>query len=166
MPGHGRAFADSHHNLPVVEASLEELRAHDFRPFKALSDAPMAMTAHVVYTAIDRQQPATTSKKVIGEIIRGEIGFDGLLMSDDLSMQALSGDYAQRAQAVLAAGCDVVLHCNGLMEEMRAVVASASVLAGKSLERANRALRERGDKDDANETAIRAEFAAMFEAAA
>ncbi|MBO9708960.1 MAG: beta-N-acetylhexosaminidase [Caulobacter sp.] len=122
IPGHGRAMADSHLELPVVKAKLAELDARDFAPFRVLSDMPMAMTAHVVYTAIDRKNPATTSKKAIKKIIRESIGFDGLLMSDDLSMKALSGDFKQRAKASLAAGCDVVLHCNGDMAEMKAVM--------------------------------------------
>jgi beta-N-acetylhexosaminidase len=164
IPGHGRAFADSHHNLPVVEASLDELRAHDFPPFKALNDAPMAMTAHVVYTAFDRDRPATTSSRAITQIIRGEIGFDGLLMSDDVSMKARSGDFAARTEAILAAGCDVVLHCNGVMEEMRAVAGAVPVLAGEALRRAERAVAGLSADDDADEDAIRAEFAAMFEA--
>jgi beta-N-acetylhexosaminidase len=166
IPGHGRAFADSHHNLPVVDASLEELRAHDFPPFKALADAPMAMTAHVVYTAIDPERPATTSPKVIAEIVRGEIGFDGLLVSDDTSMKALSGDFAARTDAILAAGCDVVLHCNGVMDEMQAVAARAPALSGRALERASRALQGLARRDDADEIEIRAEFSAIFEAVA
>jgi beta-N-acetylhexosaminidase len=140
IPGHGRAHADSHLSLPVVEASLAELDAIDFAPFKGLSDMPMAMTAHVVYTAIDRRRPATTSSKAIREVIRGAIGFGGLLMSDDLSMKALSGDFAERARASLAAGCDVVLHCNGDMAEMRAVMAGTKVLAGRAKARAAAAL--------------------------
>ncbi len=164
IPGHGRACADSHHDLPVVEASLDELRAHDFPPFKALADAPMAMTAHVVYTAIDAERPATTSPVAIADIIRGELGFDGLLMSDDVSMKALSGDFASRTQAILAAGCDVVLHCNGLMEEMRAVAGAAPALSGEALRRAHRAVAGLGADDGASEDEIRAEFAAMFEA--
>ena len=166
IPGHGRAFADSHHNLPVVEVSLDELRAHDFPPFKALSDAPMAMTAHVVYTAIDPDRPATTSPKAVEEIIRGEIGFDGLLMSDDVSMNALSGDFAARTDAILAAGCDVVLHCNGVMDEMQAVVARVPALSGRALERAGKALEGLSRRDDAVEADIRAEFSAIFEAVA
>ena len=122
IPGHGRAMSDSHLELPVVKAKLAELEARDFAPFRVLSDMPMAMTAHVVYTAIDRKRPATTSKKAIKQVIRGAIGFDGLLMSDDLSMKALSGDFRQRAKDSLAAGCDVVLHCNGDMDEMKAVM--------------------------------------------
>lgn len=164
IPGHGRAFADSHHDLPVVDASLDALRAHDFPPFKALNDAPMAMTAHVVYTAIDAGRPATTSPRAIADVIRGEIGFDGLLMSDDVSMKALSGDFPSRTQAILAAGCDVVLHCNGVMEEMRAVAGVAPVLSGGALRRAGRAVEGLRANDGAAEDAIRAEFAAMFEA--
>jgi len=166
IPGHGRAFADSHHNLPVVDASLEELRAHDFPPFAALADAPMAMTAHVVYTAIDPDRPATTSPRAIADIIRGALGFDGLLMSDDVSMNALSGDFAARTDAILAAGCDVVLHCNGDMGEMRAVTARTPVLTGRAAERATRALEGLGRCDDAVEQQLRNEFAAMFEAVA
>ncbi|MBE0692810.1 MAG: glycoside hydrolase family 3 protein, partial [Aquamicrobium sp.] len=166
IPGHGRAFADSHHALPVVDASLDALRSHDFPPFRALADAPMAMTAHVVYTAIDAERPATTSPKAIAEIVRGEIGFDGLLMSDDVSMKALSGDFASRTQAIVAAGCDVVLHCNGLMDEMRAVAGAAPVLSGEALRRAGRALAGLGAVDGAGEDETRAEFAAMFEAVA
>ncbi|MEX0406585.1 beta-N-acetylhexosaminidase [Aquibium sp. LZ166] len=166
IPGHGRAFSDSHLALPVVDAGLEELRARDFAPFQALSDLPMAMTAHVVYTALDPDNPATTSPKVISEIIRGEIGFDGLLMSDDVSMKALSGDFRQKTRAILAAGCDVVLHCNGAMDEMRAVAGEATVLAGAALERAGRALSLLGRDDGAEEQALREEFAALFEAVA
>ena len=140
IPGHGRAGADSHLALPRVDASLDDLTTIDFAPFRVLSDMPMAMTAHVVYTAIDRLRPATTSRKVIGRTIRGAIGFDGLLMSDDLSMKALSGDFTERARAALAAGCDVVLHCNGDMAEMTAVVAGTGELVGRSRARAAAAL--------------------------
>jgi len=140
IPGHGRAGADSHMALPVVEAAYAELDARDFAPFRVLSDMPMAMTAHVVYTAVDRKRPATTSKAAISRVIRGAIGFDGLLMSDDLSMKALSGDFAERARASLAAGCDVVLHCNGDMDEMQGVVAGTRALAGRAGQRARAAL--------------------------
>ena len=140
IPGHGRAAADSHKALPVVEASLAELEALDFAPFRALADMPMAMTAHLVYTAIDPTAPATTSPRVIGDIIRGAIGFQGLLMSDDISMKALSGDLAGLTRAALAAGCDVILHCNGDMAEMRAVVAGSAPLAGQAEIRAAAAL--------------------------
>ena len=140
IPGHGRARADSHEELPVVDAPLATLRRHDFLPFAALADAPMAMTAHVVYSAIDAANPATTSRTVIADIIRGEIGFDGLLMSDDLAMRALTGPLPARAEAALAAGCDVVLHCSGELEEMRAVAAVCPALSGKSLARARAAV--------------------------
>ena len=140
IPGHGRAKADSHHELPVVEALYEDLDAVDFAPFRVLSDMPMAMTAHVIYAAIDSKRPATTSKKAIRKVIREAIGFDGLLMSDDLSMKALDGTFTERAHAALAAGCDVVLHCNGDMAEMKAVVAGCRTLAGRAKRRADIAL--------------------------
>jgi beta-N-acetylhexosaminidase len=140
IPGHGRAFSDSHKALPVVDASLDELRAHDFPPFRALNAMPMAMTAHVVFTAIDPERPATTSPIVIEHIIRGEIGYDGLIMSDDVSMQALSGDFGVRTESIFAAGCDVVLHCNGVMDEMLSVAACTPLLAGRAAERATEAL--------------------------
>ncbi|WP_454715186.1 beta-N-acetylhexosaminidase [Caulobacter segnis] len=136
IPGHGRALSDSHLELPVVKAKLLELEIRDFAPFRVLSDMPMAMTAHVVYTAIDRKNPATTSKKAIKKIIRESIGFDGLLMSDDLSMKALSGDFKQRAKDSLAAGCDVVLHCNGDMAEMKAVMSGVGKLGKEARRRA------------------------------
>ena len=135
IPGHGRAMSDSHLELPVVKARLAELDARDFAPFRVLSDMPMAMTAHVVYTAIDRKRPATTSKKAIKKIIRESLGFDGLLMSDDLSMKALSGDFRQRAKDSLSAGCDVVLHCNGDMAEMKAVMSGVGGLSKEARRR-------------------------------
>ena len=140
IPGHGRAGVDSHQSLPIVEAPLEHLRAQDFAPFRMLADLPLAMTAHVVYSAIDPAEPATTSSKVIEEIIRGDIGFDGLLMSDDLSMQALAGDLASRTRDSFRAGCDVVLHCNGKMDEMIAVASETSALEGESARRAKAAM--------------------------
>jgi len=166
IPGHGRAFADTHFELPTVDTPLSELRAHDFAPFKALNHLPMAMTAHVVYSAIDPNNPATTSAKVVNEIIRGEIGFDGLLMSDDTSMKALSGDFPTKAAAILAAGCDLVLHCNGVFEEMSGIASRTTALTGKSLDRAERALTYIRDRDRADETEIRAEFATYFDAVA
>ena len=141
IPGHGRARVDSHVGLPVVEASRSELEAVDFPPFAAFSDVPMAMSAHVVYTAYDRDNPATLSKKVISKVIRGLIGFDGLLMTDDLSMKALSGSLTEKIQRALAAGCDMVLHCNGILDEMREVAAAAGPLKGKAAGRARTALR-------------------------
>jgi beta-N-acetylhexosaminidase len=166
IPGHGRAFSDTHFELPTVDTPIEQLRVHDFAPFKALKDLPMAMTAHVVYSAIDPKNPATTSAKVVEEIVRGEIGFDGLLMSDDTSMKALSGDFPEKAEAILAAGCDIVLHCNGVMEEMKGIVSQAKPLTGKSLERANRALSAITMRDVEQEQMVRAEFATYFEAVA
>src|ERR1700761_5343205 len=140
IPGHGRAGADSHLALPRVDAEAEELSASDFVTFRSLDLCPMAMTAHVVYESIDPQRPATTSPKVIRDVIRGEIGFNGLLMSDDLSMQALDGPLDVRARAALFAGCDVVLHCNGDMDEMRLVATEAKMLDGVPLKRAESAL--------------------------
>ncbi|RJT28100.1 beta-N-acetylhexosaminidase [Mesorhizobium waimense] len=166
IPGHGRAFADTHFELPTVDTPMDELRRHDFAPFKALNHLPMAMTAHVVYSAIDPSNPATTSGKVVNDIIRGDIGFDGLLMSDDTSMKALSGDFPTKAAAILAAGCDLVLHCNGVFEEMSGIASRTTGLQGKSLERAEQALTYIKDRDAAEETAIRAEFATYFDAVA
>jgi beta-N-acetylhexosaminidase len=166
IPGHGRAVADSHLELPKLDTPLAELRRHDFVPFKALADLPMAMTAHVVYNAIDPGAPATTSAKVIAEIVRGEIGFDGLLISDDSSMKALSGDFPDKAAAILAAGCDIVLHCNGVMQEMRGIVSRTVPLAGKSLARADRALTYINKRDAVSEADARSEFASFFDAVA
>jgi len=140
IPGHGRAAVDSHLELPIVEASLAELEARDFAPFAALRDLPMAMTAHVVYRAIDPDRPATTSPTVVERVIRGAIGFDGLLITDDLSMKALGGPLGGRAAAAYAAGVDVALHCNGDLAEARAVAQVAPELTGKALERARAAL--------------------------
>ncbi len=140
IPGHGRAFADSHLQLPVVETPRAELEAHDFAPFRALADMPLAMTAHVVYTALDPERPATTSPVVIGEVIRAGIGYDGLVMSDDLSMKALQGSFRERAEASFAAGCDMALHCNGDMDEMAAVSEGAPALDGEAFRRAEAAL--------------------------
>ena len=138
IPGHGRARVDSHDRLPRVDAAREELEAVDFAPFQALADLPMAMTAHVLYAALDDERPATTSPTVIAECIRGRIGFDGLLMSDDISMRALSGDVATRCRAALRAGCDVVLHCNGDFEIMQAVSGAVGPLRDAALARAER----------------------------
>jgi beta-N-acetylhexosaminidase len=121
--------------LPVVDASRKELK-HDFAPFAALRDLPMAMSAHLLYTTIDPRRPATASPIVVAEIMRGEIGFDGLILSDDLSMKALSGSFEERAAAVIEAGLDIVLHCNGTMEEARAVASATPALSGASLRRA------------------------------
>ncbi len=164
IPGHGRSKADSHAGLPVVDASLAALRARDFAPFRINSDMPMGMTAHLVYSAIDAKQPGTMSRKVIAGVIRGEIGFDGLLISDDLSMKALNGDFDARARASLAAGCDVVLHCNGSMDEMRAVADGAKPLAGAALRRAKAAMaRLPATLEPLDVEAAHARFAAAFE---
>ncbi|MBR0555813.1 beta-N-acetylhexosaminidase [Ciceribacter sp. L1K23] len=165
VPGHGRGMADSHHELPVVTATLEDLEAHDFVPFRRMADALMAMSAHIVFTAIDPERPATTSPKVIQEIIRGSIGFNGLLMSDDVSMNALKGTIGERARAIATGGCDVVLHCNGVMEEMRAVAAEVGPLAGASLERARAVEAALERSEPADEAVIRAEFDEMGAAA-
>jgi beta-N-acetylhexosaminidase len=140
IPGHGRAFSDSHLELPVVDAPRDELERVDFAPFAALSDIPMAMTAHVVYSALDPDNCCTLSPTVIGDVIRGQIGFDGLIMSDDLSMKALKGEFRQRGERAIAAGCDVLLHCNGSMAEMQEVASAAGTLAGQAQRRATRAL--------------------------
>lgn len=140
MPGHGRAMVDSHKILPRVPNSIEELSATDFVTFRSLNHCPMAMTAHVVYETIDPQRPATTSPKIVRDIIRGEIGFDGVLLSDDLSMEALSGSLSGRTKAALFAGCDFALHCNGAMAEMQQVAMEAKPVEDVVLKRANLAL--------------------------
>jgi beta-N-acetylhexosaminidase len=147
IPGHGRAQVDSHLELPVVDASRAELEATDFAPFRALSDLPLAMTAHVVYAAIDPGAPASTSAIVTRDVIRAHIGFDGLLMSDDLSMRALAGPVRERAAAVVRAGSDIALHCNGSLPEMEAAAAGAGRLEGRALQRLERATALLGRND-------------------
>jgi beta-N-acetylhexosaminidase len=166
MPGHGRAQSDSHHHLPKVAASLDELRAHDFRPFRHMSDMPMAMTAHVVFEALDKGNPATTSRKVFRRIIRGEIAYDGLVMTDDLSMKALSGDFADRAQAAYNAGCDIILHCNGVMDEMARVAEAARPLSGAAKRRAKAALARISHEPEPLDRAMLADDIARILAAA
>jgi beta-N-acetylhexosaminidase len=139
MPGHGRALVDSHKELPVVTASAQELET-DLEPFERLASAPMGMTAHVVYTTWDAERPASLSPTVIRAVIRERIGFDGWLMSDDLGMEALKGDFASRAAGVVAAGCDVALHCSGIMDEMVAVASAVPPMSGKGEERLARAM--------------------------
>lgn len=160
IPGHGRATSDSHVALPKVDAALPVLAVSDFVPFEALADLPIAMTAHIVFQAIDRHNAATVSRVLIRDIIRGRIGFDGLLVSDDVSMHALSGDYADRATAIRDAGCDLVLHCNGRTEEMRRIGETVPALEGKPLERAVRALRFRHPPQPFDRDSGRAEFLA------
>jgi beta-N-acetylhexosaminidase len=135
VPGHGRSMVDSHLSLPVVEASRAELEASDFRPFKALARYPWAMTAHILYRALDPNRPATMSRRIVEEIIRGHIGFDGVLVGDDLSMEALSGTIGERAAATLAAGCDLALHCNGRMAEMEAVAEASGRIGAATARR-------------------------------
>ena len=147
IPGHGRALVDSHKELPVVTASAEDLES-DLEPFERLSTAPMGMTAHVVYTAWDPDHPATLSPTVIGDIIRGRIGFDGFLMSDDLGMEALQGDFGTRALGVVKAGCDVALHCSGKMDEMEAVAGSVPPLSADGEARLARAMATTLTDDD------------------
>lgn len=147
IPGHGRAMCDSHKELPVVDASEEEL-AVDLEPFERLNRAPMGMMAHVVYTAWDRERPASQSPTVIREIVRGRIGFDGWLMSDDLGMEALEGDCGERAAGIIEAGCDVALHCSGKIDEMIAVAGAVSAISDESEARLGRAMQTiAGDED-------------------
>src|SRR6202048_1746672 len=145
IPGHGRATADTHFRLPEVDTPKAELERTDFAAFQPLADLPMAMTAHVVFSALDPTQPATTSATIIQQVIRGVIGFQGLLMSDDVSMNALAGSIAERTRAIFAAGCDVVLHCNGKLDEMREVAAETPELAGLWFGRARRGPGSRKD---------------------
>jgi len=154
LPGHGRGVVDSHHALPVVDAPLEALAARDFRPFGALADLPWGMTAHVLYTALDPDRPATLSPRVIGEVVRGLIGFDGLLVSDDLSMGALAGPLAERASAAVAAGCDLALHCTGDLAEMAAVAAAVPILSAAGRRRLARALAWPGESAGRSAAAV------------
>ena len=147
IPGHGRALVDSHKELPVVTASAEELDI-DLAPFERLAKAPMGMMAHVVYTAWDPDHPSSMSETVIRDIVRGRIGFGGLLMSDDLGMEALQGDMGSRAAGVVAAGCDLALHCSGKMDEMVAVAAAVPPLSPEGVERLDRAMASVRDDDD------------------
>jgi beta-N-acetylhexosaminidase len=158
IPGHGRATADTHFRLPEVDTSKAELERTDFAAFRPLADLPMAMTAHVVFSGLDPVQPATTSATIIEQVIRGLIGFQGLLMSDDVSMNALAGSIAERTRAIFTAGCDMVLHCNGKLDEMREVAAETPELSGKALERARRALASRGVPQPFDRLAARVEL--------
>src|ERR1700732_2419191 len=158
IPAHGRATADTHFRLPQVDTPKTELERTDFAAFQPLADLPMAMTAHVVFSALDPTQPATTSATIIQQVIRGVIGFHGLLMSDDVSMNALAGSIAQRTRAIVAAGCDVVLHCNGKLDEMRAVASETPLLSGMAGERAKRARASRKPPQPFDRKAARAEL--------
>jgi beta-N-acetylhexosaminidase len=166
IPGHGRASADTHFRLPEVVTSKTELERTDFAAFQALADLPMAMTAHVVFSALDPAHPATTSATIVHQVIRGVIGFQGLLMSDDVSMNALSGSIAERTRALFAAGCDIALHCNGKLDEMREVARETPELSGKALERARRALASRTVPQAFDRLRARAEPEALVDRAA
>ncbi|WP_338700859.1 beta-N-acetylhexosaminidase [Bradyrhizobium sp. 26S5] len=163
IPGHGRATADSHFRLPTVDTAKGELERSDFAAFQPLADLPMAMTAHVVFSALDPAQPATTSATIIEQVIRGLIGFQGLLMSDDVSMNALAGSIAERTRASVSAGCDVVLHCNGNIDEMREVARESPELTGKALERAEATLAARKQPQPLDRQAARAELDALLD---
>jgi len=163
IPGHGRATADSHFRLPTVGTSREELEKTDCAAFQPLADLPMAMTAHVVFSALDPAHPATTSATIIRQVIRGVIGFQGLLMSDDVSMNALAGSIAERACAIVNAGCDMVLHCNGKLDEMRDVARETPELAGEALDRARRGLASRRAPEPFDRQAARAELETLMD---
>jgi beta-N-acetylhexosaminidase len=163
IPGHGRATADSHFRLPTVDTPRSELERTDFAAFVPLADLPMAMTAHVVFCTLDPAQPATTSATIIQQVIRGGIGFQGLLMSDDVSMNALAGSIAERTRAIVGAGCDIVLHCNGKLDEMREVASQTPELSGKALERAVKALASRQAPQPFDRRAARAELDALLQ---
>jgi len=162
LPGHGRATADSHHRLPTVDTDRETLESTDFAAFRPLAGLPLGMTAHVVFSSIDPVAPATTSVKMVRDVIRGFIGFQGLLMSDDISMGALSGTLAERSTAALAAGCDVVLHCNGDLAEMSAVAGAVPEMQGDAAERADKALAQRSAPEEFDVKQARAIFARMI----
>lgn len=167
IPGHGRATADSHLELPVVDADAASLARTDFLPFRLLRDMPMAMTAHILYTALDADKPASLSAAIIGQVIRAGIGFDGLLVSDDVSMKALRGPIGERCRALFAAGCDMALHCNGDLAEMEEVAAAAPELAGAAKARAEAALARLGEPDGpVDEAAACARLAALLAGAA
>ena len=164
IPGHGRGTADSHAKLPVVNTERAVLDKTDFAAFRPLASLPMGMTAHVVFTALDPIEPATVSATIVRDVIRDSIGFKGLLMSDDISMGALSGSIAERARAAIAAGCDVVLHCNGDMNEMQAVAAAVPRLAGEALGRAEAALASKKPPASIDLAASRTAFLALLNA--
>jgi beta-N-acetylhexosaminidase len=165
IPGHGRATADTHFRLPLVDTPRAELERTDFAAFQALADLPMAMTAHVVFSALDPAHPATTSATIVAQVIRGVIGFQGLLMSDDVSMNALAGSIAERTRAIFSAGCDVVLHCNGKLDEMADVARNTPELSGEALQRAKRALASRKASQPFDRIRARAELDALTERA-
>jgi beta-N-acetylhexosaminidase len=162
IPGHGRARVDSHHACPRVETGFEELARTDFAPFRALAAMPWAMTAHIVYSAIDPSAPATLSSRLVAEVIRSQIGFDGVLVSDDLSMRALGGRLGERTRQALAAGCDLALHCNGDLGEMAEVVKASRPISPLTAARLRRG--ERMRRASAANGFDRAEAEAQFDA--
>ena len=162
IPGHGRAEVDSHFELPVVKADRQALE-NDFEPFRHLADLPIGMTAHVIYSVLDAERPATISPIIIDTVIRGAIGFDGLLLTDDLSMRALHGNLGERASAALAAGCDIALHCNGKLDEAAEVAEVAPALAGKAERRAMDALARLRSPADFDIETGRTRLAAAFQ---
>jgi beta-N-acetylhexosaminidase len=165
IPGHGRARVDSHYACPVVESGHQELSRTDFAPFRALAAMPWAMTAHIVYRAIDPAAPATLSRRVIGEIVRGEIGFDGVLVSDDLSMRALGGSLGERTRRALDAGCDLVLHCNGDPAEMEEIAAAASQVSPEAAARLARGEAMRQAPAEFDRPELERRFDALLEGA-
>ena len=165
IPGHGRATADTHFKLPEVDTPQKELERTDFAAFQPLADLPMAMTAHVVFSALDPVHPATTSATIVEQVIRGVIGFQGLLMSDDVSMNALAGSIAERTRAIVTAGCDMVLHCNGRLDEMQEVARETPELSGKALQRAERALASRRPPQPFDRQAARAQLDVLIDRA-
>ncbi len=164
IPGYGRAHVDSHKDLPIVHARREMLEARDFAPFRALNDLPIGMTAHIVFSAIDGRNPATTSATMM-QLIRDDIGFGGLIMTDDLSMEALQGSIADRAKASIAAGCDVVLHCNGKRAEMQDCAVAAGPMTAAAQDRAQTALELRMPPNDIDVRALWAELHSLLGAA-
>lgn len=161
LPGHGRATADTHHDLPTVTADLAELTVTDFAPFHAMNDLPMAMTAHIVFADIDPEFPATQSPAAI-RVIRERIGFGGLLMTDDLNMQALSGNLAERTLRAIAAGCDLALHCKGDMDEMMMVATAAGRMSSATIARAEAALARRLPPEPIDSAALEAELSSLL----
>jgi beta-N-acetylhexosaminidase len=165
MPGHGRALVDSHERLPRVKARRDELAACDFAPFRACADAPLGMTAHILFETLDADAPATQSARIIAEVIRGEIGFEGALLSDDLSMRALGGSLFERAARAIQAGCDLALHCNGDFDEMVQVLDGAGPLEGEALARVLRAFETRRPPEPFDAAQGRARLDQLIEAA-
>jgi beta-N-acetylhexosaminidase len=165
IPGHGRAIVDSHAELPTVDVDRTTLERTDFATFRALNHLPLAMTAHVVFSAIDPVAPATISATIVHEVIRGSIGFDGVLMTDDISMGALGGTMTSRVRASIAAGCDIVLHCNGRIDEMRSVAAAVPVLDGETMRRAAAALARRRPPEPVDLAAARTAFLELLSGA-